>query len=87
MKTEAGIDLSDLSEAQRKMCVRLLAMNNVEFVENQNSYVATLKVPSSQVNTYLNKQSEVPKNKISTKANVSHLRKDSQLEKVKSSLK
>lgn len=69
------------------MCVRLLAMNNVEFVENQNSYVATLKVPSSQVNTYLNKQNEVPKNKISTKANGSHIRKDSQHEKVKNTLK
>lgn len=40
------------------MCVRLLAMNNVEFIENQDSYVATLKVPSKQVSQYLVKQTE-----------------------------
>lgn len=32
MKNMAGIDLSDLTEAQRKMCVKLLAANNVEFI-------------------------------------------------------
>lgn len=34
MKDQVGIDLSDLTEAQRKMCVRLLAMNNVQFEQN-----------------------------------------------------
>jgi hypothetical protein len=29
MKGQAGIDLADLTEAQRKMCVKLLALNNV----------------------------------------------------------
>lgn len=32
MKNQPGIDLADLSEAQRKMCVKLLALNNVEFI-------------------------------------------------------
>lgn len=32
MKNSSGIDLSELTEAQRKMCVRLLAMNNVHFI-------------------------------------------------------
>lgn len=56
MKNHAGIDLADLTEAQRKMCVKLLAMNNVEIIQDHNSYVATLKVPSKDVNNYLLKQ-------------------------------
>lgn len=56
MKGQAGIDLADLTEAQRKMCVKLLALNNVQFTENQNGYIATLKVPTTDVNNYLIKQ-------------------------------
>jgi hypothetical protein len=29
MKNQAGIDLSDLTQAQRRMCVKLLATNNI----------------------------------------------------------
>lgn len=56
MKGQAGIDLADLTEAQRRMCVKLLALNNVQFTENQNGYIATLKVPTTDVNNYLIKQ-------------------------------
>lgn len=54
MKNQAGIDLSNLTEAQRKMCVRLLAVNNVQFTEDKDSYVATLCVPNSDVANYIN---------------------------------
>lgn len=59
------------------MCVRLLAMNNVEFKEDQNNYIATLKVPSTQVQSYLSKQND--ENKVEKKA--PHVRKGSHLEK------
>ena len=44
-----AIDLASLTEAQRKMCVQLLAQGNFEFNQQGNGYQATLKVPSLQV--------------------------------------
>ena len=59
MKNQAGIDLSNLSDAQRKMLVRLLAINNVEISHDKDSYFATLKVPTNDVNNYLQLQKYV----------------------------
>lgn len=56
MKNQAGIDLANLSDAQKKMLVRLLAINNVEISHDKDSYFATLKVPTNDVNNYLNQQ-------------------------------
>lgn len=43
------------------MCVRLLAMNNVHFIENNDNYVATLRVPTSELKNYIvNKKESRP---------------------------
>ena len=49
---KGAIDLSSLTEAQRKMCVHLLAQGNFEFNPQGNGYQATLKVPATQVKEF-----------------------------------
>ena len=52
---KGAIDLSSLTEGQRKMCMHLLAQGNFEFNPQGNGdYQATLKVPATQMKEFSN---------------------------------
>ena len=49
---KTAIDLSSLTEAQKKMCVQLLAKGNFQFDPQSNGYQATLKIPNNQAKEF-----------------------------------
>lgn len=44
--------MGSLSEAQRKMCVQFLANSNVEIDEQNEEYVATLKISTDKIKEF-----------------------------------
>lgn len=44
--------MGSLSEAQRKMCVQFLANSNVEIDEQNEEYVATVKISTDKVKEF-----------------------------------
>lgn len=45
------INMSALSQAQKKMCVELIAHSNIHFQQKDNQYVAQLKLNPNALNT------------------------------------
>lgn len=45
------INMSALSQAQKKMCVELIAHSNIHFQQRDNQYVAQLKLNPNALNT------------------------------------
>jgi hypothetical protein len=43
------INMSTLSQAQKKMCVELIAQSNIKFEQKDNQYYAQIKVNSSNL--------------------------------------
>lgn len=48
------INMSALSQAQKKMCVELIAHSNIHFQQRDNQYVAQLKLNPNALNTNTN---------------------------------
>jgi len=64
------IDLSSLSENQKKFYVELLAQSNLQFTKKNNQFVAQFKVDSSQVGSSMHQHLlSDGKSQVSSKSN------------------
>ena len=55
------LDLTKLSETQKKFYVQLLAQSNIEFQKKDNQFIAQFKIDSSKAQPLPNEVKQKPK--------------------------